>query len=267
MTTAIVSLDSQSAHYYARDGTPRHTVIAKNGTERPSHLGDAKKGLWVPSTTGIIAMADKPNLRRWSEEQVLLAALTLPRSPDEPEAAWVRRVVEDSRETARKAAERGTAIHRAIEAEWGGYADGLSEYEAHVDGATHAIYDWAGHPALKTRLYPLLSEQTFAHPMGYGGTVDLASPEYGLDFKTKDWTSADPVPTPYDEHIMQAAAYRQGLGMTGARWAICFVSRTEPGLAHIEELTEPQLERGWSQFKALLAYWVATKNYDPSWEE
>ena len=40
----------------------------------------------------------------------------MPRQPDEPEADWLARVMQDSKATGREAAERGTAIHAVIEA-------------------------------------------------------------------------------------------------------------------------------------------------------
>ena len=50
-----------------------------------------------------------PQLERWKRNQVLLAALTLPRQPDEQETAWLARVESDWQEQGKKAAERGTA--------------------------------------------------------------------------------------------------------------------------------------------------------------
>ena len=45
---------------------------------------------------------------------MMLACMTLPRASDESEESYIERVKHDSKEHARKAAERGTAIHGAL---------------------------------------------------------------------------------------------------------------------------------------------------------
>ena len=87
---------SESMHWYGRDGSPQYQLIGANGKERPPTLRDARKLGLVPSVTSIIRCAAAPGLERWKQEQVLMAALTLPRNPDEPEAIWLRRVMQDS---------------------------------------------------------------------------------------------------------------------------------------------------------------------------
>jgi len=59
----------------------------------------------------------------------------------------------------------------------------------------------------------------------------------------------------YDEHLMQLAAYRVGLGMPNARCANLFVSRSVPGLCVIREWTQAEIETGWKMFHALLTFW------------
>lgn len=102
-------------HWYTRQGKPCYTVLGKNGKERDTTLADARKLGLVPSVTTIIREASAPALERWKREQMMLSALTLPRNEGEPEAEWLKRVLVDAEETARKAAERGTEIHDAIE--------------------------------------------------------------------------------------------------------------------------------------------------------
>src|SRR5688500_5455719 len=106
---------AESTHWYDRQGKPCYTVIGANGKERPTTLRDARKNGWLPSVSGIIGCCAKPGLERWKLDQMMHSALTLPRLDGELEAAWIDRVWTDSKETARKAAERGTAIHAAIQ--------------------------------------------------------------------------------------------------------------------------------------------------------
>jgi hypothetical protein len=92
-----------------------YTVKAKDGTDRPTTLRDARKLNLVPSVTTIMSVAAKPGLEAWKMNQMMMAALTLPRAPDEPEADFIDRIQKDAKEQAKMAAERGTAIHEALE--------------------------------------------------------------------------------------------------------------------------------------------------------
>ena len=75
-----------------------------------------------------------------------------------------------------------------------------------------------------------------------------------IDIKTKEFTDPAKVDA-YDEHLMQLAAYRVGLGMPEARCANVFVSRSVPGLAKVVEWSPEDLARGWKMFAALLNFW------------
>jgi precorrin-2 methylase len=106
---------AESTHWYDREGKPAYTVKAKDGTDRPTTLRDARKLNLVPSVTSIIKCAAAPGLQIWMQQQVLLAALTLPKVAGESEKEYLDRIITDSQEQARKARERGTAIHAAIQ--------------------------------------------------------------------------------------------------------------------------------------------------------
>jgi hypothetical protein len=237
---------SEAGHWYdALTGEPRYTVIGANGQERASTLRDARKHGWVPSVTTILQAAAKPGLERWKAEQVLMAGLTLPRLPDEPEKAWTARVWEDSKQQAQKAAERGTIIHAAIE-KWFSTGEVDADYMRWI-GAVSDLMDAFGSQTW-------LPEKSFASPLGYGGKVDLHSANVVLDFKTKDGTLAKV--ECYDEHYMQVAAYAQGLGIGDAACGIVFVRRDEPEARLVMHAAE-DTRRGWAMFQALLAYWKA----------
>ena len=85
MTTIIARSSEALTHWYGKDGSPRYTVTAKDGSDRPTTLRDARKLSLVPSVTTILKVAAKPGLEMWKLEQMLLAALTLPQRPDEDE--------------------------------------------------------------------------------------------------------------------------------------------------------------------------------------
>jgi hypothetical protein len=248
---------AESLHWYTRKGETAYTVKARDGSDRPATLRDARKLNLVPSVTSIIKSAAAPALERWKLDQMLHAALTLPRGPTEPEADWISRVWTDSKETAKKAAEKGTAIHAAIQGAYEGEAY-PAEIFAHVAGAMEAVEAWM--PALWT------AERSFADPLGFGGKVDLSCAAGVIDFKTKEFSDPDTLKT-WDEHAMQLAAYRSGLRTDRARCAIVYVSVSTPGLAKLIEISEDDLRRGYRMFMGLLEYWIAKQNFDPSWSE
>ena len=249
---------AESTHFYTRSGEPAYTVTAKAGHQRPTNVSDARKLGLVPSVTTIIKCAAAPALNRWKTEQMMLSALTLPRMPDEPEADWISRVWTDSQETAKKAAERGTAIHAAIQGAYEGEYSPDIDLLAHIGGAMKEVDKFL--PAVWT------AERSFASPLGFGGKVDLSCNVGVVDFKTKEFGPDSDLKT-WDEHSLQLAAYREGLQMPKARAAICYVSVTNPGLSRLIEIPEEELQRGWECFVYLLGYWKAKNRFNPALQE
>lgn len=237
---------SESNHWYTREGAPMYTVEAAKGGQRNTTLRDARKLNLVPSVTTVLNVAAKPALVQWMQRQVLLAALTLPRRPDEPEDDWVARIVDDSKEQGRAAADAGTDIHASIQNFYEGGP--VTKHSDQISGCTKTITETFG-------LHGWIAERSFAHELGFGGKVDLFSPDgVVIDIKTKDFSDPNKVEA-YDEHLMQLAAYRVGLGMPQARCANVFVSRSVPGLTKMVEWTPEDLDRGWLMFSALLNFW------------
>jgi hypothetical protein len=237
---------SESNNWYTRDGVPMYTVEAAKGGQRNTTLRDARKLNLVPSVTTILNVAAKPGLTQWLQKQVLLAALTLPRMRDEPEDEFIARIIDDSKEQGRAAADAGTEIHASIQ----GFYEGqpVTRHQEHITGCTRAISDVFG-------LHGWIAERAFGHELGFGGKVDLHSPQgVVIDIKTKEFTDPAKVDA-YDEHLMQLAAYRVGLGMPEARCANVFVSRSVPGLTRLVEWSQEDLARGWQMFVALLNFW------------
>lgn len=244
---------SESTHWYTRDGDPMYTVPSKkDGTPRNTTLRDARERNLVPSVTTILNIAAKPGLNVWLQEQAILAALTLPRGEEETESAWLKRVVQDSKAQARDAADLGTEIHAAIQ----GFYEGqkASAFPIHVLTCTKTIESHYG-----ARNW--IAERAFAHEMGFGGKVDMHTDGIVIDIKTKDFDDPAKV-AGYDEHLMQLAAYRVGLGMPEARCANVFVSRTNADLAVVKEWAEEDLARGWLMFTALLSFWQYKNQYE-----
>lgn len=250
---------SQGQHWYDRDGTPRYTVIGTNGQERPATLRDARKHGWYPGVTSIIKCAAAPGLERWKNEQNVLAALTLPRTGDEPHDLLMARIRQDAEEQAKQAREWGTKFHAAIQGHYEGIAPSEEMWPC-VRGVVDSINANFAIPVWWT-------EKACANPLGYGTKADLSCLDGKgavLDFKGSEFDSAKaPKLETWDEHHMQLAATRMALGLPGAECAIVYVSRTVPGLCRIIRVDEPELDQGWSMFCALLEYWQAKNKYWP----
>lgn len=244
---------SEKGHFYHPDGKPCYEVPYADPSKgmRPTTLGDAKKLGLLPSVTQIINEANKPGLNRWKEEQVLHAALTLPRIDGEPEKDYLARIMRDSQEQAKKAAERGTAIHAAIQGFYEKSEKQDGAWTDYVKAVSVAVGKWASaHPDNAS----WDAERSFASPLGFGGKLDLSADGIVIDFKTTEKPLDDL--TTYDSHWMQLAAYREGLKIPNARCAIVYVSAVEPA-ARLIEIPEDKLQRGWAMFKALLDYYYA----------
>lgn len=250
---------SQGQHWYSRTGEPMYEVKAKDGTMRPATLRDARKFGWYPGVTSIIKCLAAPGLERWKVEQGIMAALTLPRVEGESNDRLLARIREDADEQARKARERGTQIHAAIQGHYEGKPPS-EEFWPYVRGVTAAIE--ANFPERQWR-----PERPCAHVLGYGTKADLSCADVLLDFKGKDFTEAEKLEL-WDDHFMQLAATREALHLPGAECGIVFVSRTVPGLRQIIRADEADLARGWDMFRGLLNTWKAKNRYYPElWTE
>lgn len=238
----------ESGHWYDRQGNPKYTVQGANGRERNTTLRDARKYDLVPSVTTILNVAAKPGLEAWKQQQILLAALTLPKGDEESIDAYAERVLKDSKEQAADARDLGTAIHAKVQDAFEGGPD--NNYSLTVKDLLNRAYgkqDW-------------ISEKSFCHPQGFGGKVDLHCKVAVIDIKTKAFGPSDD-PVGYDEHLMQLAAYRSGLILPNASCANVFVSTTHPNLVSLYEWTQSDLDRGWKMFEALLTFWQAKNNH------
>ena len=245
---------TSSGHWYKQDGTPAYTQPNKSkpGQERATTLRDAKALNLVPSVTTILNVAAKPQLERWKANQIMMAALTLPPIEGESLKEFEARIWEDSNAQAIEARDKGTEIHGYIESF---YQSGKHSDNPYVKAVGLALYDTFGGQA-----GGWLPEKSFASPLGFGGKVDLYSPNVIVDYKTKDNNKMDfKKSMSYDENIMQLSAYRKGLELPDAAIANVYIGRDllEDGSALVKvEVHDKDL---WPQFECLLNYWKLSK--------
>ena len=236
---------SESGHWYTEDGKPAYAIIGKNGVERNTTLRDARKMGLKPSVTTILKEANKPGLQAWIQKQVLMAALTLPMIAGESEDAYIARIMEDSKQQAIKAAERGNQVHAWVQQ---GFEDKLTDADGEIyfHVALQEIEKECG-------IQKWECESSFSTDK-YGGKVDLCIPEIVLDIKAKD-VPLEGLKT-WDDHDMQIGAYREGKGYPTAKGGILFIS-TKDISAKLIWIPEEKLQRGTTMFNRLVDYWYA----------
>lgn len=238
-----------SEHWYcASTGAPKYTIIGKNGKERNTTLRDAKSspGTLVPSVSTINSQLSKSGLDTWKQTEAIKAAAENPRLDGEDEKTWIDRVLYLAKQKSREAMDRGTFIHDWIEAFYNN--EFVPEMPAYVRTVDEAITAHFG-----TQLW--IPEQSLVNAQeGYGGKCDLyckASHDYSgvvIDFKTTEKSPGDL--TPYTEHTLQLAAYREVLAPT-ARCANVYINGTTGEVA-IYEHSEQDIRNGYQMFLHLL---------------
>jgi hypothetical protein len=254
-----MTVASEGGHWYHQTGEPCYELPNKSkpGEMRQTTKADAKKLNLSPSVNGISNILAAQQLEKWKRDQLLAAACDTPRDPLEGDQAWMDAVLDCYIERTTKARNLGTLVHGCIEKHLNGeWYD--PQYANHVEGALNELDQWCGLDGLRV-------EKSFAHPLGYGGKCDAHKEGFVSDFKTKEFGEGT-FPSVYDNHAIQLAAYREGLGMSSARCCIIYVSTSVPGLTHLVELSSDQLNRGWEIFELEVKLWQVVNKYTPKTE-
>lgn len=267
----LVRVDS-AAHWYLPNGQSYHTVLDAKGEPRKTTLRDARKCNAYPSVTTIQKVMANPFLESWKVEQAIHSALTLPRLEGESLDDFAVRIVDDSREQARKAAEFGGQIHSSIE---------QFNLTFQMPAVEDPLYPYVKHYAdwFETNVEAVLNaEETVVHPIGYAGKCDLRAKikDRGIcviDFKTqnvktKELKKAGVIPDPkfYDRFYDQLVAYGDA-----------FLEDDKPVEGHISLVINsnepmPVFEKHWPKedyskarrrFRACFELWCCDNDYHP----
>jgi ATP-dependent exoDNAse (exonuclease V) beta subunit len=237
-----------SQHWYcAITGAPRYTMQGKNGKERSVTLRDAKAapGTLVPSVSTINQQLSKDGLNSWLQGEAIKACIENPRQEGEEEKDYIARCLDLAKQKSQEAMTRGTLIHDFLEAFYNQeYLPDMPTYVRKVDDAITAHFG--------AQLW--IPEQSLVNQEGYGGKCDLyCKPRHDfngvvIDFKTTEKSPGEL--TPYLEHTLQLAAYREVLAPT-ARCANVYINGTTGEVA-IYEHKEQDLRDGYEMFLMLL---------------
>jgi len=246
-----------AGHWYNKDGQAVHTQTKKDGGERNTTLADARKLGLYPSVTTILKLIAKPELEIWKQEQAILSALTLPRIDGESEADFAKRVVKDSGETAKQAADFGTTIHNVID---NYYSEGsYSEEYKDMIASLNDIFEVHS-------LTPFRMEEVIVGA-GFAGKFDMMAKDsqgkvWVIDFKTQDYKTK---PNVYDEWLWQLGAYSLDReienNVAGAMNIVIKKSCISEIGTVIYDRT--QLEHGRRTFLKIFDLWKLLKGYDP----
>ena len=287
-------------HWYDWQGQPHHTYINSKGDLSKTTLPIAKRENWVPSFSGICQVMAKPGLEKYKMMQMLYASLTLPQKPGESLDDYAQRVVADAEVHKEEAAATGTAIHAAIDKHM---EDDLAEGHRYFETAKAAVdaivsfhecdkgeivsefpfchpMGWGGtcdqHSPLTDA--PKVSDvktkdfdefDVMANCFKFAGMKpmeiarELRGSNEDLDDVRKRVAKSLSKLKLYEQHYMQLAAYREGLGLDDAEGAIIFVSTKVPGLVLTVKAEQLELDRGWRLFSTLFEFWKVLKGYDP----
>jgi hypothetical protein len=235
-------------HWYcAITGAPRYTTIGKNGKERNTTLRDAKAnpGTLVPSVSTINGQLSKDGLQSWLQGEAIKACMENPRQDGEDEKDYIARCMDLAKKKSQEAMTRGTLIHDFIESFYNQeYLPEMPTYVRKVDEAITAHFG--------AQLW--IPEQSLVNQEGYGGKCDLyAKPTHDftgvvIDFKTTEKSPGDL--TPYLEHTLQLAAYREVLAPS-ARCANVYINGNTNEVA-IYEHSEQDIKDAYEMFLCLL---------------
>jgi hypothetical protein len=242
-----------------------HTVTTAEGLERSTNLRDARKLGLLPSVTNVLGVIAKPELVAWKMEQVITAALTLPRGANEPLDGFALRVAADAQARGSDAASFGTRFHES--------AAGLAEGSLEVDlkapiGAWLAHYrDWLAENVERV----FWAERTLVcGEQGYAGTADLfiVHRRHGVtlvDIKTQG-VKPGAKARKYDTWAYQLAAYRRALSLKVEPYIRCLnlvVNSVEPGPPQEVVWEEEEMAGAMLVFGSACLIWRHEKGYDP----
>jgi len=251
---------SESGHFYdAKTGEPVYQVpnLSKPGEMRPTTLRDARstERPLVASVTTILSILEKPQLIKWKIKQAIMASLTMPRN-NMDEESWLDAIITDANQQSYDAMSLGTQVHAAIQSAYE-RKDYPLEFREYVTSTMVAVSD-------KFPYKTWICEKSFSHPLGYGGKVDNFAEDgtVVIDFKTTSLNGKKLEKAGYDEHVIQLAAYRLGLGLENATLSNVYISTSVKGEVFVKVWTEEEARLATQQWLAILNLWKLLKNFN-----
>ena len=259
-------------HWYYRSGDEAYQIPKAdgNGMKSPT-ITDAKQIGLVPSVTTIISDTQHAErLQRWKMWRVLKTAYGAVDLANQLEFnQWSAAVQKKAFSSGEEGADLGTQIHAVIESILRN--EDLPDYEMELAPEFFfGFSDWWNNSGLTA----VSIEHKFAHPIGYGGKMDLVAYDEDdrdvfVDWKTKNTRGKTIKDFMLPEQPKQLAAYAKGWAastrsvLQSPRIISVYVSRDEQGRVEEHEWDSEMFEDYWEAFLGLLVNWKLDNKYDP----
>lgn len=262
-------LPERNAHWYkATDQgiSPYYEMPAKKGGMRTPTITDARELGLLVSISRVASILPKPALVAWLQSQAIIAALTLPRLPDEAVDVFAQRVVTDMEVQSQVAIVFGARLHAQIEQEL--IHPMISGCPLDLVPYMEFVRQWIeGNISKVLGVEQIVGDLRF----GIGGKLDLlcqlnmpGNPIAVVDFKTQGIKSGRP--NFYSDWAIQLAGYAQCVKQNGAyeiwpQLISVVVDSKAPGPVHVKNWGDP--ESYWEVFLHCLGVFCYMNNYRP----
>lgn len=259
MMAAIIK-PSSGGHWYGIG-----EAIGTGHFARPEYdknLRHARKEMLLPSVTTIDKIMANYQLTAWKQEQLLLAALTLPAKEGETSDDRIKRIIEDAEKHSKEAAEKGDIFHALMERYAKGQSIDITAYDEWIQKGFEKVTGWMKEQGCM----PQYVEQGFACvDYGYACRIDWAGVCGGwpalIDYKTQG-TKPNRAVVFYDSNARQLAANAMAIPHEIKRHINIVISTTEPGRVEIKEWSDEDIKHGWKMFYHLLNLFMLSKNLE-----
>ena len=280
----------ESSHWYDRSGNSMHTVpkkSSKTGETRNIGRTACRERVQMPAVAEALGIVANEGLVRWKMGQVAYAATQIARQDGDDDETFADRIVLNSMNYTREAADFGELMHSAIEDYLltGHTPDQLDVRNDKVEEFWGPVREW-----LDANIESVVaSEYTVVSSVGYAGRVDLKVRLKGearmmvcaendnaplcdglviLDFKTRN-PALNGQLLSYDKELWQGSAYSAADPDThrhNAMIPFCnlYIGSKEPGNLRFKAYSTEEMNNGTAFFGHALQMWVLMKGYDPS---
>lgn len=242
---------TQLAHWYNEQGSPVHEIEKKDGSGmRPTDARDAKKLNLRPSVTTILKNTIyNYALEQWKINNAIMAALTLPKLPDEGLDAYYDRVKADAEEEGKKARKMGTDIHDCIEQYLctGSYVS----FDDKVIAFANPAIKWIEEHKFVGEAEKVRVSATHAGRIDYEGSFDFDGKHYPkaiLDFKTRNSKAGERFGL-YETDLYQLGGYLDLNGDMDTVIGNVLISSTEVGRIELVLYDKAKIEKALKVFR------------------
>jgi ATP-dependent exoDNAse (exonuclease V) beta subunit len=224
-----------AGHWYLPDGSPRHTIVGKNGKERATTLRDARQENLLPSVTTALKVIWNQPLIDWFVRQGIEAALTADRRTGEEHDQFVKRIQFESTEKSRDSAEFGTKCHEHLERF--NLDQSYEVPESEGEQMIQTVGFWKDYFRENIAAVRHAERTVGCVELGVAGTIDLEVERRDIGFCVSDYktTSVNPKygPTFYPSYGQQLALYARMIRINEG------LSEDPPTVSHIIDSANP----------------------------